>query len=159
MPVIQLENDTVLSVPDTYSAYQWFFNGMEIAGATGPGHVAQETGLYTVVVANAAGCTSTADPIMVELTLTSELPEGLSEASVQPNPFAGSLLLELRSERQMDVAVTLLDLSGKVVYEKALRVNGLAKLNLDTAHLPEGTYVLQLRSEGHQWSIMVVKNQ
>ncbi len=159
VPVIQLQNDTVLSVPDTYSAYQWFFNGMEIAGATGPGHVAQETGLYTVVVANAAGCTSTADPIMVELTLTSELPEGLSEASVQPNPFAGSLLLELRSERQMDVAVTLLDLSGKVVYEKALRVNGLAKLNLDTIHLPEGTYVLQLRSEGHQWSTMVVKNQ
>lgn len=159
VPVIQLQNDTVLSVPATYSAYQWFLNGMEIPGANAPTYVAQETGLYTVVVANAAGCTSSAEPVMVELTGTATLPEGLSKASVTPNPFSGALSVELRSERLMNLDMRLVDVNGNTRYQKALRVNGFAKLNLDTAHLPEGTYVLQLRSEGRQWSTTVVKAQ
>lgn len=158
-PVILLQNDTILSVPDTYSAYQWFLNGVEIPGAAGANYVVEVSGLYTVEVANAAGCTSSSDPILVELTATQEVPEGLSEVSLQPNPFSSSLLLELRSEKQMNLEIRLLDLSGQVVNEKSLRVNGFAKLSLDTALLPEGTYVLQLRSERHQWSTMVMKGK
>ena len=157
VPVIQVQMDTVLSVPDDYASYQWFFNGTEIPGANLPIYLATVSGLYTVVVGNADGCTSAAEPVAVMLTSTEELPEGLTKAIVQPNPFSDELNLELHSQRLMHLEVILLDVTGRVLHKKALRVNGQVKLNLHVAHLPEGAYVLQLRSETQQWATAVVK--
>lgn len=46
----------------TAARYQWYRNGVMIPFATSSQVVATEAGVYTVEVANAAGCTSTTDP-------------------------------------------------------------------------------------------------
>lgn len=58
------EGFSVVLQADTRTAarYQWYRNGVMIPFATSSQVVATEAGLYTVEVANAAGCTSTTDP-------------------------------------------------------------------------------------------------
>lgn len=158
-PSIQVLMDSVLSVPDIYASYQWLLDGTALPGASAASYVAQQSGVYTVVVTNAAGCTSSSEPFELVLTTSNALPEGLSKASVSPNPFSSELNLDLRSEGQLELELQLLDLQGNIVQQKALRVNGIAKLKLDTVHLPEGTYVVQLRRQNRQWSTKVVKTR
>ena len=46
-------------------SYQWYLNGSSILGATDSKYLATATGLYTVSVTDAHGCTKVSDPIAV----------------------------------------------------------------------------------------------
>lgn len=49
--------------------YQWFSNGVAIAGATGSTTYAKLSGLYTVRLTNASGCSSTSNPVQINQLL------------------------------------------------------------------------------------------
>ena len=59
------------------STYQWYLGGTAIAGATANNYTASAAGNYTVVVANASGCTS---PASAPVTVT-----------INPNPAAPTI--------------------------------------------------------------------
>jgi hypothetical protein len=52
-----------ISTPDLGYAYQWYFNGSPIAGATNPAHVVYLSGSYDVVAINSTGCVSLSDTL------------------------------------------------------------------------------------------------
>ncbi len=52
-----------LSTPDLGYAYQWYFNGSPIAGATNPAHVVYLSGIYDVVAINPTSCVSFSDTL------------------------------------------------------------------------------------------------
>src|SRR5262249_55058748 len=52
-PVVSLGTaDTLIAMPDTATAYQWYFNGTAVTGATSSKLPATASGIYTVVASN-----------------------------------------------------------------------------------------------------------
>ncbi len=73
--------DTQLD-PATH-AFQWFFDGIAIPDASGPRHAAAQTGIYTVLATNAAGCVSAPTHAVV-----GERSQGRHLTAITSGPFA-----------------------------------------------------------------------
>lgn len=57
VPLISYDQATLtLSTPDLGLAYQWYYEGVPIAGATSSSYVIDTTGNYSVAAVNSAGC-------------------------------------------------------------------------------------------------------
>ena len=108
------ENGTVLSVPSTYTSYQWFLNGNPIVGGTSQSHSATMSGNYSVQVTDINGCTG------LSYTLEYTLPSGVSELdaelpfTVYPNPNNGQFQLEMDLNGAYTVAV--MNAVGQMVF-------------------------------------------
>src|SRR5678815_4821385 len=63
-PTITQSNDTLFS--SAASSYQWYQDGNLVSGATNSFYVAPTSGLYTVVITDANGCTAS-DEVNIEL--------------------------------------------------------------------------------------------
>lgn len=64
IPNIQFDSPThTISTPDLGLAYQWYFNGSPISGATNPSHVVYQSGIYNVVAINTTGCVAFSDTL------------------------------------------------------------------------------------------------
>ena len=122
---------------------QFYFNGMAIAGATGPSYVvnsAAQLGSYSVTATDANGCPSLPSaPLVVTATARQ-----LVDASLQlyPNPTPdGRLTLTLRGAHP-PVQLSVLNALGQVVYRAALPASAAAQ-PLDLSDLPSGVYLLR----------------
>lgn len=63
-PVISYNQAShTLTTPDLGFAYQWYFNGSPIAGATNASHVVYQSGIYDVIAINPTGCVSFSDTL------------------------------------------------------------------------------------------------
>lgn len=63
-PVISYDQAShTLTTPDLGFAYQWYFNGSPIAGATNTNHVVYQSGIYDVIAINPTGCVSFSDTL------------------------------------------------------------------------------------------------
>ncbi len=137
-PQITQSSDTLYST--TATSYQWYLNGSIIPGATGNFYVPTQSGDYTVVVGNAAGCESAASaPITVTITAI-DLGLGAGWA-IYPNPTKG--ILRIASPNlgaSFDISVC--DASGKRV---AIAQNANS---IDLGSLQNGMYFVSIRQDG-----------
>jgi hypothetical protein len=53
----------MLTTPNLGYAHQWYFNGSPIAGATNNDHIVYQSGIYTVLAINSAGCVNFSDTL------------------------------------------------------------------------------------------------
>ena len=53
---VNVTDDSVFTVDNTFTSYQWYRYGSPISGATGQSYTADQPGNYTVCVTNADGC-------------------------------------------------------------------------------------------------------
>jgi hypothetical protein len=119
------------------SSYQWFRNGVLIAGATNAILVPTQSGNYTVQVTSAQGCTGTSSSfnfIISGLTVPSNYAR---EISVFPNPFRDQVTIE--TDTKFDYV--LLDITGSI------RMQGQSvadQTELSLSELSSGTYFLKL---------------
>ena len=68
-----------------------------------------------------------------------------SQVDLFPNPVASELNLRLQSEHTGRVAVTILDVHGRVVREVAFDKRGeMLSAEIDVSQLPMGTYHLRV---------------
>jgi hypothetical protein len=64
IPIITYDQaNHTLTTPNIGYAYQWYFNGSPIAGATSSSHVVYLSGVYNVVAINPTSCVSFSDTI------------------------------------------------------------------------------------------------
>lgn len=70
-PSFSQNGDTLTSSPA--SAYQWYFNGVPISGATSQQFVATLSGNYSVSITDGKGCSSTSPSRYVALVGIDEL--------------------------------------------------------------------------------------
>jgi hypothetical protein len=97
-----------------------------------------------------------------------QAPAGLDERSekivsplkttVSPNPFSDQLSLNLEQPAQTPVWLRLLNLSGQVVLEKHFDA-GQNMIQVSTAHVSPGFYLLRIEAEGQVQTLKVVKNE
>ena len=134
---------TASTVPG--ATYQFYLNGVAIAGATNATYTATQNGSYTVVVTNTTtGCASLPSaPVTVTVTATRTGLAGV-ELTVFPNPTTGRLTVAL-SGRHSRVALAVYNALGQEMLTGTLAA-GAATAELDMTTLATGVYVLKVTS-------------
>ena len=61
-----------------------------------------------------------------------------------PNPNNGEFILNINSRLNDNIAVTVLDINGKIVYSEHLHVKGKTNKKFDFGNFPKGVYFLKL---------------
>jgi hypothetical protein len=110
------------------------------------------TGNYTVIVTDANGCTFQITDIFVDSSVG--LFENGYSFSIYPNPSNGNFNLELLNFDE-SVKVSIVDLTGRLVYESQLSGNNI--FQLDITDKAAGTYFVRLQSGDYQIVKQIVK--
>lgn len=150
-----LLNDTLRLSQGVWPAYQWFFNGNPIAGASGPLYVPAQSGFYECRITTTGGCTYTLG-LQVEIVNTS-LPASVETFSLAPNPTPGYLQLRLGLQRSERMTLTLVDAKQRTVFSQTHQGQRLEQ-EIDLRYLPAGTYYLTVQLESGLIGRQVVKN-
>jgi Bacterial Ig domain/Secretion system C-terminal sorting domain len=79
--------------------------------------------------------------------------------SIKPNPFMDKVDVNISLYKNSQVQISLLDVSGKKVYQKEVRaVKGANKITLtDLGQLPKGTYILKLMTDYNTFTEKLLK--
>jgi hypothetical protein len=102
----------VLSAPAAAS-YQWVHDNLLIEGATNQQFIADEPGMYNVLISDEKGCTVLSDGHPYLVTDIGE--NAVTSAQTYPNPVRDHFFVELNSTYRGPVELTLVDITGRVV--------------------------------------------
>lgn len=157
-PVIDIEMDTLLNVSPDYATYQWFLNDEPIPGANSEVLVAKVSGVYSLLVSNAGGCTATSIPVTVDISSTPDL-LGIERVNLSPNPFGKALRFELQAVQPLRFTLQMTDVKGAVVFKKEFTAaKGIFTETIDTKQLAAGIYFFILKTENGEWTQRVIKD-
>lgn len=134
-----------LVVEGTFATYQWWAEGVPMAGQTGPVLTAPGEGIYTVQVTDFSDCPAVES---APLTYVGVAP-GIQARSlrVYPNPVEHRLHLEVEP-RWWGGQAALTDMEGRVIGQRRLE----AHMVWEVSHLPTGTYLLRCTDASGQSS-------
>jgi PKD repeat protein len=140
-PTILIAGDTLKCLLPGYN-YQWLLNDTAIVGETNSYTVPLVTGNYSVVISTAFGCSDTSQILF--FTYTGIRHNSLySGVLIYPNPANRTLHVE--SDQLRAAVIRLLDMTGKIVFEKYLGgESDHVHETLDVSMLERGIYFLQL---------------
>lgn len=155
-PVVTLDSGNVLNATPGFSTYQWLFGGNPVAGAAQASFTPQESGTYSVLVTNAGGCEAVSNEVEVTISDVISL-EGIDFASVTPNPFSNTLRIELQASRPQRLTLQLVDMQGKIHHQEAMTLSGRLDKTLNFKSLPQGIFLLILKTENGEWTKKLVK--
>lgn len=108
------------------------------------------SGIYDVTVTNSDGCETEATTLVTKI----DCPTGIASVtgeeiivSVYPNPTAGILNIEVKGEMNDAMDLSIADLSGRVVWNKAAAVTPNSIQSIDLSNQAAGTYFLRMIRE------------
>lgn len=147
--VSSIPNVTILVSPGQLQAlpaglaqYIWLDNGQPI-GVTGPVLTNPQTGFYSVIGINAAGCADTS--FMVAITSLNES-NGEEALHIYPNPASGKVNIRLRNPSQIMRSIHLYSSSGRIVEQDIAGISGEEAV-LSVELLEPGAYVIRVELE------------
>jgi hypothetical protein len=131
-PVITLVGTSTLAT-GSFAAYQWYKNGVAIAGATSSTYSYSTPGVYTVKVTDGHGCSVVSASYTVS-TGVNEVNAIASAADIRmfPNPATDII----RIEAPMKVNVSVLTMDGKII----TRINDAT--SVDVSNLANAMYLI-----------------
>jgi len=148
-PVIGNNSGTLST--GTFAAYQWYKNGVAIAGATSVTYKPTTNGSYTVIVTATGGCKGTSSAYNISSVGVSGL-NNLSDLQVYPNPTCDFLTIE-GGRQGMSLVIT--NLLGQQVAELTLQSSPQL---VSLSHLPAGIYMLIVSdNEGRKKTVRILK--
>jgi hypothetical protein len=110
-------------------------------------------GTYNVVTTGTNGCTGSAE-FVVHNTVPTLEPEAAENWLVYPNPASDLLHIRFAGDNMTEAGIKLFDTTGKVVYEQ---ISGAANdFNINLNNLPNGPYILYVRTGARLFKTMVV---
>jgi uncharacterized delta-60 repeat protein len=157
LPSVTEVLDSLICSP-SYTAYQWYFNGVAIPGATSQNYNFTANGNYYVEVFNALGCSTVSAVFAVNDVGVSEYEKAIL-LSIYPNPTSNDLTMEYLLQKPENVKINLMNIAGQIIY--AEQINALAGKNKTTISLTEqaaGIYYLQIITNENIVTKKVVKN-
>jgi PKD repeat protein len=142
--------DTLLASTSS-GQLQWYFNNISISGATGQSYVALVSGLYSVSVTDANGCSASSSPMNV---FTSGISEAENEMlfHVYPNPFSDELYILLHGRSSQKLTITLFDALGRILMFDTSQTNSSeTTLKYNFKNIAAGIYFLEIRANEKKW--------
>ena len=150
------QNGSILSVVDTFSAYQWYQDGEAIMGATMASFTATLSGNYTLVVTYENGCTAQTEEVNVTVTSVSSA-DGVVLLGLQPNPSSGRFDLQLELPEFHRFHLQVVDIHGRKLLDEQHSGQGNWQRSLQLGHLPDGLYYLQIQTVKGYFSQKLLK--
>lgn len=148
-PVVTQLGDSLISTAADF--YQWRLNEVEIPNARMRWHVVTSSGRYSVVIGNEFGCEALSENLNVIKTGLNTM-AAESPWIVYPNPVYDALFVGYNDENVGTGLVALFDLNGKIVIDETPCDNWI-----NTAHLPAGSYILQLKTAEKTDRMLIIK--
>ncbi len=156
LPTVTEVQDSLVCSP-SYFAYQWFFNGSLIPGATEQDYDFTMNGNYYVQVFNSFGC-STSSAVFTVSNVGIEENSASSLMNLYPNPTTGNVTLEFNLKNSAPLKISLMNISGQVIYSETLNANGAFRKQIDLSGYANGIYYLQAITNDEVINRKVIKN-
>jgi hypothetical protein len=144
-------NDPAGNYPITFDGYMkvrgfpipGFFNGdttIDFSSMQGMGGGPQGFSLAIDVIEPGAQCREVSGIKDFNASLQNAL-------SVYPNPNEGIFHVALKTEKNMEIEIAIVDITGRKVFGKQYFSFGFFKTSLDLSGLPKGLYAVQLKTK------------
>lgn len=129
---------------------QWYMNGNPISGATASTYTYTQTGIYSLVATNAAGCsTESATVTYTYVPPTSAIEDvvsNLQNINVYPNPSNGNFILAFELISREDIELSISNMLGqKLMSESLFNVHGSISKSFTIESWPKGVYFLSIK--------------
>ena len=158
------ENEILLSGNQLVSrvpaeSYQWYLDGQQLDGESNRTlNVVGREGVFFVVGDNGT-CTRKSPEFEFRVTSSDEDLFD-SEYHLYPNPATEALTIEVQSAYTGVVDISMLDLSGRKVYNQSSNKNGFQlKQSINTNDLPNGLYLVRIRQGQSDISKLIAVEQ
>lgn len=140
IPAISLTGNTLSATSAT--TYQWYLNGVLIAGATSQTYNATQTGIYVVRITDSNGCVYEYSPgFHFTFSVTGINENSLNNIAIYPNPTSGTIAIEASNFVGTNYEVQVFDAVGKlIVKEKNASM-------IDLSSFENGIYIIKLTNE------------
>jgi DNA/RNA endonuclease YhcR with UshA esterase domain len=79
------------------------------------------------------------------------------KCTIYPNPTQGNATISFEGEEVEGLNIVVTDMQGRAVYAHSLGKDAVTSVELPTANLPAGTYILHLRANNFQRSAKLIK--
>jgi endonuclease I len=139
-------NNTTLTCIDPAMSYQWYLDGNAIAGATAATYDWTTPGNYSVEIQQFDQCPSFTSTAELVGTSVDENTATTFELSVFPNPAEDRVIVKTRASSYTSAQLSVMDMTGKVVYTSQENLNGGLNLIALNAELSAGVYTVEIRS-------------
>ena len=151
------QSGNVLTATSAQS-YQWLYNNIPISGANAQQYTATLSGLYSLSITDANGCTVTSAQVQVSLVGIDELQEGLS-FSVYPNPSNGNIFIRSDKSVPGKIKIVVCDLLGRELFVISNKINQSGEVwPIDLTDFASGVYVVRILSEKQIWEKPIIKS-
>lgn len=148
----------VLRASAGYVGYRWHLDGADIADADSSSLAPSRSGRYWVDVVDSLGCIGTSNVVEVQVSGAPLVMLPSTSVRLLPQPVRERLIVELSLERSGQVEIIVTDPSGKEVGRLTRTAEaGAQRLELPTATLAAGLYLVDVRTPSGRWSGKVVK--
>ncbi|MGY6560566.1 MAG: LamG-like jellyroll fold domain-containing protein [Luteibaculaceae bacterium] len=124
-----------------FDTYQWFFNGVEIAGAINQTHPTIIEGDYTVEV-SLEGCVNESITFTLVTVGVKELSQ-ITDIRIFPNPASQLVNVAYSGSLTERVTLTIFDMSGKAVGSAVINQS---QQTIDVSGLAQGMYLFRIET-------------
>jgi len=157
VPTISQLGGSLQATPSTGYTYQWFVDGVPIAGANSATYTPVANGNYTVTITDANSCSETSNGFLFTSSNVANQ-TWQDDVEVFPNPSNGQFTLKINASENEDAMLLVYNALGELVLSKRLNLaigHNLHELNLQ--HQASGVYLLRISTSVQEQTIRVVK--
>ncbi|MGE0636401.1 MAG: T9SS type A sorting domain-containing protein [Bacteroidia bacterium] len=153
-----LESGDSLTCTPAFAGYQWYLNDTLIPGANSQVHVAQESGNYSVEVTDDHGCTGGSNIIEHSMVGIQDVAIDAS-ISIYPNPTRGVFTFNALFSGYENLRIELTNALGQLIIPvEDVKDVMTVKRDYNLNHLPDGMYMLTIRTEKGSVTKRIIKN-
>ena len=142
-------DSSVLAANANMRAYQWTLNGEIVS--TNQSVTARKKGWYKIRITSPVGGCKNEDSIFINVLQSGSVTlvhKNILAINVYPNPSSGLFDVEVISETEGNLKLTVLDILGRPVYKSISEIQGFKHVPVDLNELPNGQYILKIELGG-----------
>ncbi len=159
-PVITVNGNVFSSNITTGVTFQWYKDGVAIAGATQSTYTATQSGTYRCNIKYPSNCELPSNNIAHSVTSLPNVDATEIELTATPNPSNGRFDLSFNVKQRSDLVVQILNASGQTVFmEERSGFAGRYSKKITIPNAASGVYVVRVIHNGQQYNkkLAVVK--